>query len=71
MDGGDAELHPDQGRGEGRVDVADDDQPVRPVAFRDPAIFDHHPAGLLGMAARADAEMDVGVGQAEILQDLA
>ena len=35
-------------------------------ASRDLAIGDHHPAGLLGMAARADAEMEIGVGQAEI-----
>ena len=70
MDGRDAELHADQRAGERRIDVADHDQPVGPVRRGDLAICDHHPAGLLGMAARADAEMEIGVGQAEIGEDL-
>ena len=69
MDGGDAELGPDQGGGDGRIDVADHHQPVGAVGERHLLIFDHHPAGLLGMAARADAEVEIGIGEAEVLQD--
>ena len=70
MDGGDAELGPDQGAGDRRIDVADHDQPVRPVRLGDRAIGDHHLAGLLGMAARADAEVEIGLGQAEIGEEI-
>jgi len=51
MDDRDAQLARRHRGRRGRIDVADDDQPVGPVRFGDLAIFDHHPAGLLGMAA--------------------
>ena len=70
MDGRDAELGPDQSAGDRRIDVADHDQPVRPVRLGDLAIGDHHLAGLLGMAARADAEVEIGLGQAEIGEEI-
>jgi hypothetical protein len=66
MDDGDSELASDHRAGRGRVDVADDDDPVGPVGERHLLIGDHHPAGLLGMAARADSEMVVGLRQLQV-----
>jgi hypothetical protein len=61
-----AELGGDHRAGGGRIDVADHHQPVRPVGQRHLLVGDHYAAGLLGMASGADAEMVIGLGQAQI-----
>ena len=69
MDDGDAELAAHHGAGGGRVDVADHDDPVGPVAQRDLLIGDHHSAGLLGMAAGTDSEMMVRLRKSEVREE--
>ena len=69
MDGRDAELGADERTGGGRVHVADDDQPVGPLSDRHLLVGDHHPAGLLGMAAGTHAEMMVRLRQLQIGED--
>ena len=59
-------LRGDEGAGEGRVDVADDDHDrgVETAELR--LERGHDPRGLLGVAAGAHAEMSVRLGQAQL-----
>jgi hypothetical protein len=59
-------YHRAGGRG---IDVADDYNPVRAVLHADLLVGDHDAAGLLGVGAAADAEVEVGSGNAEVLED--
>ena len=56
--------------GERRVHVAGDDDERRALLEQDPLERDQHLAGLLAVAARADAERVVGRREAEVLEDL-
>ena len=55
----------DEAAGERRIDIAHHDDPIGPRLQTDALIGDHDAAGLLGVAAAADPEIDVGIGQAE------
>ena len=70
MDGGDAELDADQRRGDGRIDVADHDQPVGPV--RSSATFSYSIITRPVCAPwlpEPTPRWKSGVGQAEIAED--
>ena len=72
LDVGDLEsgLGADDRAGERRVDVADHgDGVATDVVERGASKADHHPTGLLGVAARAGAEVVVGLAQAELVEE--
>ena len=59
----------DQGAGQGRIDVADDDDPIRTRRVAQPLVGDHHAAGLLRVAAAAHAEVMIRIGQTQIAEE--
>ena len=65
----DAEFCGDERAGERRVDVADDDHPIRAFAHENGLEGEHDASRLLGMAAGADLEVEVGTRQAEIAKE--
>ncbi len=69
MDDGNGELGAGQRASGGGIDVANDHQPVWPVGQGHFFIGDHHAAGLFGMAARADAEMEIGLRQLQVREE--
>jgi len=62
----DAEFDGHQRPGQGRVDVADDDEPIGPLALQQLAQRQHGPGRLFGMGPRSDAEEIIRPGHAEI-----
>ena len=56
-------------RGEGRVDVAGDQDQVGALGAQHRLEPLEHPGGLLAVAAGADAEHVVGLGHAELLEE--
>jgi hypothetical protein len=59
-------LRGDERAGERRVDVSDDDHDGRVEAVQLGLESSHDPRGLFGMAPRADAQVGVGLRQAEL-----
>jgi SAM-dependent methyltransferase len=64
-----AKLLCDERASRGRIDVADNDDPARRPAQAHPLIGEHDPGGLLGVAARADAEMHIRRRQCKLLPE--
>jgi hypothetical protein len=63
------QLGADHRAGGGGVDVADHDDPIRAVLHADLLVGDHYAAGLFGMGAAADAQVEIGLGDAEVFED--
>ena len=64
-----AQLDGRQGAGDRRVDVADDDHGVGPLLEHDRLEPLHDLGRLDGVRARADLEVDVGPGDAQLLEE--
>jgi hypothetical protein len=69
MRDGQIELGGDQRRGERRIDVTDDDDEVRPLVGEDRLEAEHHRRGLGRVAAAADAEIPIGLRQAQLVEE--
>ncbi len=69
MRDGQIELGGDQRRGERRVDVADDDDEVRPLLGEDRLEAEHHRRGLRRVAAAADAEIPIRLRQRQLVEE--
>ena len=69
MHDGDPELGANHRTGCRRIDVADDDDPVGAMFHADFFVGDHDIAGLLGMRATANTEVEIRGRNAKILQD--
>ena len=65
----DAELGRVDGGGHGRVHIAHDDHEVRAIRHHDLFELDQEPTGLFSMAAGADAEIDIGLGEAQFFEE--
>ena len=65
----DAELRRYEGRGRRGVHIAVDDDPVRHLLDQDRLDALHDARGLRRMAQRADLEVDVGLANAEIVEE--
>jgi hypothetical protein len=63
-------LRADERAGQSRVDVADDEHPVRPLFEDDRLETLHHGRRLLRVGAGADAEVYVGTGQPEVAEEV-
>ena len=65
-----AALRGDERCGDGGVHVAGHEHPVDARQLGERALEgDHHPRGLLGVGARADAEVHVRLAQPEVLEE--
>ena len=65
----DAELGRVDGGGHGRVHIAHDDHEVRAIRHHDLFELDQEPTGLFPMAAGADAEIDIGLGETQFFEE--
>ncbi len=66
---GDERLRRDERACQGRVHVPDDDDEIGTLARDDRFERDHDPRGLLRVGSGADAEMNIGLGKLEIVEE--